>query len=48
MNKLDIKIKEKLVNDLISAFKLMLDHGIFQSSPTTTSSREHDQQIFTA
>ena len=39
-------IKEELVDKLISALKVMIEHGILQSSPTTISSREHDQQIF--
>jgi hypothetical protein len=39
-------IKEKLVTDLVSALTVMIEHGILQSSPTTISSREHDQQIF--
>lgn len=39
-------IEKTLVKDLFDALKLMIDHGILQSSPTTISSREHDQQIF--
>ena len=39
-------IQKTLVKDLLKALKLMIDHGILQSSPTTISSQEHDQQIF--
>jgi hypothetical protein len=39
-------IKEELIKNLRFALKVMIENGILQSSPTTISSREHDQQIF--